>query len=74
MAQTIKVTCTGAGQHVNAIPLKRILQPTVVIRSAKPAKPPEIPPRSVFYCQFCKEGKIVVTREMVEEIMQEKEN
>jgi len=71
MEQTIKVTCTGAGQHVNAIELKRILQPAVVTRSAKPAKPPAIPPRSVFYCQFCKEGKIVVTREMVEDVMKD---
>jgi len=73
MTKTIKVACTGAGQHVNAIELKKILQPAVVTRSAKPAKPPEIPARSVFYCQFCKEGKIVVTREMMEETMQEEQ-
>jgi len=69
MAKTIKVTCTGADQHVNEIALTKILQPQIVTRSGKPAKPPVIPPRSVFYCKFCKEGKIVVTREMVEETM-----
>jgi len=69
MAKTIKITCTGADQHLNEIELAKILQPVVVTRSATPAKPQKIPARSVFYCKFCKEGKIVVTREMVEETL-----
>ncbi len=65
--QTIKVRCNGAGGHVNDIELEKIVKPVVVTRSATPAKPREIPERSVFKCKFCQEGKIVITREMVEE-------
>jgi hypothetical protein len=71
MAKTIKVACTGAEPHVNEIALTKILQTEIVTRSAKPAKPQAIPARSVFNCKFCKEGKIVVTREMVEATMKE---
>ena len=60
MAKTIKVTCTGADQHVNEIELARILQPVVVTRSATPEKPQAIPARSVFYCKFCWEKAFFV--------------
>ncbi len=66
-AQTIKVRCNGAGEHVNDIDIEKIVKPVVVTRSATPSKPREIPERSVFKCKFCQEGRIVITREMVEE-------
>jgi len=69
MAKTIKVSCNGGGHHVNDVDLEKILKPVIVTRSA-PAKPPEIPQRSVLDCQFCREGKVVVTREMVEDATQ----
>jgi hypothetical protein len=61
--QTIKVRCNGAGGHINDIDLEKIVKPVVVTRSAKR----EIPERSVLKCKFCQEGRIVITREMVEE-------
>jgi hypothetical protein len=67
MAKTIKVTCNGAEHHINEIELDKILQPVMVTRSAIPAKAKQIPERSVFHCKFCREGKVVVSREMVEE-------
>ncbi|MDZ7363740.1 MAG: hypothetical protein ONB46_23940 [candidate division KSB1 bacterium] len=66
MAKTIKVSCNGAGHHVNEVDLDKILKPLIVTRSTT-AKPREIPERSVLPCQFCREGKVVVTREMVED-------
>jgi hypothetical protein len=66
MTKTIKVSCNGAGHHVNEVDLGKILKPAIVTRSA-PAKPQEIPERSVLRCQFCREGKVVVTREMIED-------
>jgi hypothetical protein len=66
MAKTIKVSCNGASHHVNEVDLDKLLKPVIVTRSA-PAKPREIPQRFVLHCQFCREGKIVVTREMVED-------
>jgi hypothetical protein len=67
--QTIKVRCNGAGGHVNEIDLEKIVKPVVVTRSAASSKPHETPQRSVFKCKFCQEGKIVITREMVEEAL-----
>ncbi len=67
MATTIKIRCNGAGGHVNEIDLDEITKPVVVMRSASPAKPRKIPERSVFKCKFCQEGRVVITREMVEE-------
>jgi hypothetical protein len=67
MAKTIKIRCNGAGEHVNEIDLDKILKSDVVMRSASPAKPREIPERLVRKCKFCQEGRIVITREMVEE-------
>ncbi len=69
MAKTIKVSCNGAGHHINEVDLDKILKPVIVTRSAPP-KPKEIPERSVLPCQFCREGKVVVTREMVEDANQ----
>jgi len=70
MTKTIKVTCSGADQHLNEIELAKIVQPTPVTRGT--TKPKEIPARSVFPCQFCKAGKVVVTREMVEDATKKK--
>jgi len=64
MAKKIKVACNGGGRHINEVDLDKILQPVVVTRSAKPR---EIPARSVLHCEFCREGKVVVTRDMVED-------
>lgn len=67
MLKTIKVTCTGAAHHVNEIDLDKLLKPVIVTRSATPPKIQEVPARSVLHCQFCPEGKVVITRAMVED-------
>lgn len=69
MAKTIKVTCTADHTHVNEIELEKILKPVIVARSAAPSRPREIPQRSVFKCEYCQTGKVVVTREMVQDAL-----
>ncbi len=67
MTKTIKVRCNGAGEHVNEIDLDTITKPVIVTRSSTPAKPREIPARTVLKCKFCEAGKVVITREMAED-------
>jgi hypothetical protein len=70
MSKTIKVACNGSDHHVNEIELEKILKPVIVTRSAAPAQAGKIPERSTFHCRFCKEGKVIITREMVEDASQ----
>lgn len=67
LPKTIKVACTGAAHHVNEIDLDKLFKPVIVTRSATPPRIREIPARSVLHCQFCGEGKVVITRDMVED-------
>ncbi|MDZ7292855.1 MAG: hypothetical protein ONB44_07175 [candidate division KSB1 bacterium] len=74
MLKTIKVRCNGAGEHINEIDIDKILRPVIVIRGTTPTKPREIPERTVFKCKFCTAGRVVVTKEMVEEALQHSQN
>lgn len=65
MAKIINVRCNGAGKHVNEVDIDKITQPTMVVRG-HPKK--SLRERYVLPCQFCTEGKVIVTREMIEEL------
>jgi hypothetical protein len=67
MSSILKIACNGLGQHLNEIDLDKVLQPTVVIRGWFRPKPKEIQARYVLRCQHCTEGRVVITREMIEE-------
>jgi hypothetical protein len=67
MAKIIKVRCTGAGQHINEIVLEDVLGPNVVIHGAPIDTGRPIPARIVRKCEICTEGKVILTREMIEE-------
>jgi len=67
MANIIKVRCTGAGQHVNEIDLENVLGTDVVLHGTPIDTGRPIPARIVRGCDVCAEGKVVITREMIEE-------
>ncbi len=69
MAKIIKVVCTGAGQHENEIDLEAILGSDVVIYGNPIATGRDIPHRIVRRCDICDEGKVIITREMIESVL-----
>jgi len=66
MATIIKVPCTGKGQHVNEVDLDDILGSDVVMYGAAIDTGRQIPARIVRRCDECDEGKVIITREMIE--------
>ncbi len=66
MAKIIKVRCTGSGQHVNEIDLEDVLGPNVVIHGTPIDTGRPIPERIIRKCEVCIEGKVIITREMIE--------
>jgi hypothetical protein len=66
MTQTLKIRCNGSGQHVNDVDLDSILQPTTVVRTVLAKKPADTPDRLVLPCKQCTEGRIVITRQIIE--------
>jgi len=67
MATIIKVRCTGKEQHVNEIDLDIVLGSNVVIHGTPIDTGRPIPARIVRRCDVCAEGKVILTREMIEE-------
>ncbi len=67
MGKIIKVRCTGKEQHVNEIDLEDLLGPNVVIHGTPIDTGRPIPVRIVRRCEVCAEGKVVLTREMIEQ-------
>jgi hypothetical protein len=68
MARIVKIHCNGSGQHVNEIDLDKVLQPTPVIRLLgwRRSAPATVPERLVLKCRHCTEGRVVVTRDIIE--------
>jgi len=67
MAKIIKVRCTGREQHINEIDLENVLGPNVVIYGTPIDTGRPIPERIVRKCEDCAEGRVILTREMIEE-------
>jgi hypothetical protein len=70
MAKIVKIKCNGAGQHVNDVDLDRALEEAVVFRGAE-ARLQKLPERVTLRCSVCAEGRIVITRQMLEEMLGE---
>ena len=66
MANIIKVQCTGAGQHVNEINLDDVLGTDVIMHGTPIDTGRPIPARIVRRYQVCDEGKVIITREMID--------
>lgn len=71
MAKLIKIKCNGAQAHVNEVDLDSALKREVVLRGSSPlALPaPDLPDRLVLKCRHCAEGRIVLTRAMIEKAL-----
>jgi len=72
MANIIKVRCNGPDKHVNDVDIDKLTTPTTVLKISGSDPPgqadePDLPASYELECKFCTEGRVVVTREMIEE-------
>lgn len=67
MEKIIKVKCTGTGQHINEINLEDVVGEDVILYGSPIVTGRQIPARIVRNCEVCEEGKVVLTRDMIEE-------
>jgi len=72
MPKFIKVKCNGPNKHINEIDLDKALGTSVVLRGGPEVQQSavqagSVPERLVLNCQFCTEGKVILTRDMIEE-------
>jgi hypothetical protein len=66
MGQVIKVRCNGQNKHVNEVDLAVALLEVPITRQA-PVSATDVPERIVLRCHECAEGKVIVTRAMIED-------
>ena len=69
MPNIIKVKCTGPNEHVNEVDIENVLGTDVVLLGTPIETGRPIPPRIVRKCEVCTEGKVIITREMIEETL-----
>ncbi len=67
MGKIIKVRCNETERHVNAVDLDKVLPTIVIFKSIDTKAVRDIPERLVLPCQSCTAGKVIVTRQMLEE-------
>lgn len=68
MAYLIKINCNGPIPHLNDMDLDKLLQPATVVRGAQSAHlHSELPEKLVQKCRFCTEGRVVITREIIQD-------
>lgn len=67
MPKIIKVKCTGPEQHENEINLTDIIGSDVVIYGGPIATGRDLPARIVRRCDICDQGKVIISRETIEE-------
>ena len=67
MAHIMNVRCNGPGKHVNAVDLDKLLERDIVFRRGGGSIASDVPARLVYPCRQCTDGKVVITREMVED-------
>ena len=69
MPKTIKVRCTGSQKHENVVDLEKALKqkPVAAYHGVRAKSTPEIPERLVLPCQVCADGRVVISRAMIEE-------
>ena len=69
MPNIIKVKCTGPNEHVNEVDIENVLGTDVVLLGTSIETGRPIPQRIVRKCEVCTEGKVIITREMIEETL-----
>jgi len=66
MRQTIKVRCNGLNKHVNDVDLADAVREDSVTRSMESLSS-AVPERIVLRCHECSDGRVIVTRAMIED-------
>lgn len=66
MNQVIKVRCNSSMQHVNDVDLDDVLIETTTLRAVD-FTPADVPERLVLRCRECADGKVIVTRAMIQD-------
>lgn len=66
MAEIIKVRCNGANRHVNDVDVDIAMLEVPVAREAVFSSS-DVPERIVLRCRECAEGRVIVTRAMIED-------
>lgn len=67
MPRIIKVKCTGPEQHENEIDLDDVIGSDVVIYGGPIATGRDLPAQIIRRCDVCDRGKVIVSREVIEE-------
>ncbi len=66
MPNKIKVRCHPNG-HVNVVDIEKALRPDIVVKASPGITADHIPARIILPCTDCAEGKVILTREMIEQ-------
>jgi len=69
MTEIIKIRCNGPRQHVNEVDLGEALREQPIARQINFTSP-DVPERIVLHCRECTEGKVILTRAMIEHARQ----
>jgi len=69
MTKIIKVLCTGPGQHENEIDIGDVIGEDVVIYGNPILSGRDLPAQIVRRCAVCNEGRVIITREMIEQVL-----
>lgn len=69
MKLKIKVRCNGAHKHVNEVDVDDALREDSIARHADYSAS-STPERIVLRCRECVDGKVIVTRAMIEDVRQ----
>ncbi len=67
MSNIIKVKCNGPKQHINDVDIEELAKRVIIMKRAMDQPSPRRPERHVLPCKSCTQGKVIVTREMMEE-------
>lgn len=66
MGQIIRVRCNGANKHVNEVDLDDALREDSIARRSD-FSAAAVPERIVLRCRECTDGRVIVTRMMIED-------
>ena len=65
----IKVRCNGANRHVNDVDLDKAMREDTIARRTDNSLSP-VPERLILRCRECADGRVILTREMIEDAHQ----
>ena len=70
MGQIIKVRCNGTIKHVNEVDVDDAMREDPIARQTN-LSAPSVPERIVLRCRECADGRVIVTRAMIEQARQQ---